>query len=269
VSSDGGSGKILNARARLDAWRELGADRNDPVRFHLLDALDRRAAAYAGPARERLDQRLAELLLAYEAGLDQTAAQDSNQGVLADPVNANLDGAVDAADPDLLGPDAPGRPDSAEPALLSVASGASAASPLAQLIRYMAHPAAEGDEAVRDGLGLRAAYPEMPLLDDFRAIWAGVSADRQVRQSQEQVHKNAGPLNSNQLVHRALSLMREMSPGYLQQFLSYTDALMWMEQMTAAAAPAAKETPRAGAAKKSTRGKARKESKESKDSAGG
>ena len=56
--------------------------------------------------------------------------------------------------------------------------------------------------------------------------------------------------------------MREVSPGYLQQFLSYTDALMWMEQMTAAAAPPAKEAPRAGAAKKAARGKARKESKD-------
>ncbi|MNR57450.1 hypothetical protein D3C85_1782330 [compost metagenome] len=53
--------------------------------------------------------------------------------------------------------------------------------------------------------------------------------------------------------------MREVSPGYLQQFLSYTDALMWMEQMTAATAPPAKDAPRAGAAKKATRGKSRKE----------
>jgi len=78
-----------------------------------------------------------------------------------------------------------------------------------------------------------------------------------VRQSQEQVHKNAGPLNSNQLVHRALSLMRELSPGYLQQFLSYTDALMWMEQIHAATAPAPKENTRSGAAKKTSRAKAR------------
>ncbi len=94
------------------------------------------------------------------------------------------------------------------------------------------------------------------MLEYFQGVWSRVSADRQVRQSQEQVHKNAGPLNSNQLVHRALSLMRELSPGYLQQFLSYTDALIWMEQMAAATAPPPKEAPRAGA-KKSARGKAR------------
>ncbi|MNL13669.1 hypothetical protein D3C87_1345820 [compost metagenome] len=94
------------------------------------------------------------------------------------------------------------------------------------------------------------------MLEYFRAVWSRVSADRQVRQSQQQVHKNAGPLNSNQLVHRALSLMRELSPGYLQQFLSYTDALMWMEQIHAATAPAPKDAAR-GAAKKTSRAKAR------------
>jgi hypothetical protein len=114
--------------------------------------------------------------------------------------------------------------------------------PLAALTAYIADP---------------GTYPELQTLEYFRGVWSRVSADRQVRQSQEQVHKNAGPLNSNQLVHRALSLMREVSPGYLQQFLSYTDALMWMEQVHAAIAPPPKEAaPRAGA-KKTARGKGR------------
>ena len=215
MSSDGNGAQALTARAVLDAWRASGADRVDPLRFRLIDALDRRATAYVGPARQRLNERLAVLIRAYEA---------------------QLEGADEASDTE-------GAP------------GAGATGPLAELVNYLGHDS-------RDPLGLRAAYPELPLLDEFRALWSRFSADRQVRQSQEQVHKNAGPLNSNQLVHRALSLMREMSPGYLQQFLSYTDALMWMEQMTAAAAPAAKESPRAGAAKKSTRGKVRKESRD-------
>ncbi|WP_376751087.1 DUF2894 domain-containing protein, partial [Achromobacter mucicolens] len=33
----------------LDGWRASGADRADPLRFHLIDALARRAAAYNGP----------------------------------------------------------------------------------------------------------------------------------------------------------------------------------------------------------------------------
>jgi len=226
VSSDGSRAENLNARAVLDAWRASGADRVNPLRFHLIDALDRRAAAYDGAVRQRLDERLAGLIAAYEG---------------------ELIGAEDAA------ADAGAEAD-AEASQDAVWGG-----PLAELIAYL------GSDDSRDPLGLRAAYPELPLLDEFRALWSRFSADRQVRQSQERVHKNAGPLNSNQLVHRALTLMREMSPGYLQQFLSYTDALMWMEQMTAAAAPAPKDAPRAGAAKKSTRAKPRKESKESKE----
>ncbi|MBV7501550.1 DUF2894 domain-containing protein [Achromobacter sp. ACM05] len=226
MSSDGSRAENLNARAVLDAWRANGADRVNPLRFHLIDALDRRAAAYDGAVRQRLDERLAGLIAAYEG---------------------ELIGAEDAA------ADAGAEADAETP------QDAVSGGPLAELIAYL------GSDDIRDPLGLRAAYPELPLLDEFRALWSRFSADRQVRQSQERVHKNAGPLNSNQLVHRALTLMREMSPGYLQQFLSYTDALMWMEQMTAAAAPAPKDAPRAGAAKKSTRAKPRKESKESKE----
>ncbi len=237
MSSDGSRVAVLDPRAVLDGWRASGADRANPLRFHLIDALARRAAAYDGPVRQRLDVRLADLIQAYESAL--TGAAEDPRG----------------------SPPAPEH------------------GPLADLVAYLDDPGAAGHAQAADAepdracaerfdpLGLRAAYPELPLLDEFQTLWSRFSADRQVRQSQEQVHKNAGPLNSNQLVHRALSLMREMSPGYLQQFLSYTDALMWMEQMTAAAAPAPKEAPRAGAAKKSARSKPRKQAKESKESA--
>ena len=47
--------------------------------------------------------------------------------------------------------------------------------------------------------------------------------------------------------------MRELSPGYLQQFLSYVDALSWMEQMNGGGAFTAKDAPRAAGVKKNTR----------------
>lgn len=239
MRSDGSREAVLNPRAVLDGWRASGADRADPLRFHLIDALARRAAAYDGPVRQKLDGRLADLIQGYESGLTDAGAAEDLPAPPPAPEHGPLAGLVAY----LAGPGAAGPPQAAD---------------------------AEPDRACAerlDPLGLRAAYPELPLLDEFQTLWSRFSADRQVRQSQEQVHKNAGPLNSNQLVHRALSLMREMSPGYLQQFLSYTDALMWMEQMTAAAAPAPKEAPRVGAAKKSARGKPRKQAKEGKESA--
>lgn len=257
MSSDGTRGEFIDIRAALDAWRECGADRVNPVRFHAMQALARRAAAYGGLARQRLDGRLAELVQAYESELARAEEAGRARAYESGLAQAYESDPARAEESELTGAALPAAPRGA-PSL----PAAPQPGPLADLIDYIAapFPADSGEAAARDAAGLRAAYPEVPMLDYFRAVWSRVSADRQVRQSQEQVHKNAGPLNSNQLVHRALSLMREVSPGYLEKFLSYTDALIWMEQMTAAAAPAAKETPRAGAARKAARGKPRKES---------
>ena len=243
MSSDGGILGTLDAQAMLDAWREGGADRVDPVRFRFLQAMARRSAVLDGPARQLLDEKLAGHMNAYAQSLDAETDADADAGP-----EAGADAGPDAE------PSAErNAPPPAEPAN-------DAPSALAGLLAYLADPgpnAPDGEPTWnRDALGLRDAYPDVQMLEYFRAIWSRVSADRQVRQSQQQVHKNAGPLNSNQLVHRALSLMRELSPGYLQQFLSYTDALMWMEQIHAATAPAPKDAAR-GAAKKSSRAKAR------------
>ena len=76
------------------------------------------------------------------------------------------------------------------------------------------------------------------------------------RQSLEQVPENAGPLNSGALVHRSIGLMRELSPGYLQQFLSYIDALSWVEQINGSLSSSS-ETPRATSPRKRSKAKSR------------
>jgi hypothetical protein len=102
-----------------------------------------------------------------------------------------------------------------------------------------------------------ASWSELEMFDYFRNTWSRISTDVQLRQSRDQVPTNAGPLNSSSLVHRALSLMREQSPAYLQHFLAYVDALSWLEQMNAGDAPAPKETRRTTGAKKGAKSRAR------------
>jgi hypothetical protein len=199
-------------QAQLDAWRERGADRLDPVRFRLIEALERRAASHSGEARRLLDARLSELMAEY-AALDGHAVPE------VPPACKRTPGA------------------------------------LGQLVAYLDSQApAENGQPARDGKTLNVS-PE--LIDYFRATWARVRAGQQLREAQVQVPQNAGPLNSNSLVHRSLSLMRELSPGYLQQFLAYADALSWLEQLNPVDVAPSKETPRATGAKKSTRSKAR------------
>ncbi|WP_088500443.1 DUF2894 domain-containing protein [Burkholderia ubonensis] len=195
------------ARAMLDAWRASGADRLDPVRFHRIDALERRAAGHDGDARRLLDARLDALLAGYAGDIER---------------------AGDANEPDDV---AQARP----------ASGA-----LAGLVTHIAR------DAQADRAGIDPA-----LIEYFRETWSKVRTEKQYRQALDQVPRNAGPLNSSSLVHRSLSLMRDLSPGYLQQFLSYVDALAWLEDLAGGGAQAEKEAPRAKGVKKGARSKAR------------
>ncbi|MCA8089355.1 DUF2894 domain-containing protein [Burkholderia anthina] len=209
------TGDATQVRATLDAWRERGADRLDPVRFHRLDALARRAAALDGAARALLDARLATLL----DGFTEIVARADEAAIACDTTRATE----------------------------QMPRGA-----LGGLVERLARDA----QADRRGLD-----PE--LIDYFRTMWSKVRTEQQYRQSLDQVPRNAGPLNSNSLVHRSLATMRELSPEYLQQFLSYIDALAWLEDLAGVGAQPEKEAPRAKAAKspkparKTTRTKAR------------
>lgn len=227
--ADGSASDVTgSARATLDAWRECGADRLNPIRFHFIEALERRAAAHCGEARRLLDERLSGLIAAYAGDLERKASNAAETAA------------------------APGSAaSSAEPALDT----------LAGLVGYVSNPApADGTghgPARANAVPRRSAYPELEVLDYFRQTWSKLRSEKQLRQSLRKAPDNAGPLNSSSLVHRSLSLMRELSPGYLQQFLSYVDALSWMEQMNGGSALPVKDAPRATTAKKSARSKSR------------
>ena len=209
--------------AMLDAWRERGADRVKPVRFRMIEAIARRAACQTGEVRRLLDERIARLIHAYAEELENAAP-----------------GASGYRAPNTASPRSPGA--------------------LAELVDWIATSRAQSGRsnlAIDERQRPARFDPEPEALDYFRQTWAKLSAERQLRQSHERVPGNAGPLNSESLVYRSLSLMHELSPEYLRQFLSYVDALSWMEQLNEKSGSAAKETAPSAAAKKSVRGKSR------------
>ena len=215
MTPDGQSPRVM-----LEAWREQRADRLDPLRFHFIDALERRAADHEGEARRMLDDRLSELLTAYAGDLEQWASPAEDGDCTATPT-------------------------------------ASARGALAELVDDIASQAAArgSDLSIGDVAERPAVLPAMEVLGDFRKIWSRLRTESQLRQSLEQVPTDAGPLNSGNLVHRSLTLMRELSPGYLQQFMSYVDALSWIEQMNSSRALATDDAPRVATTKKRLRNK--------------
>ena len=194
--------------AAIDAWREHGAISFDPVRLRFIEALAQRAAAHDGQVRQLLDDKLARLRAAYGDDLEKARRGGSS-------------------------------PDSGT----STAAGAKTPQqspergPLGELVDHIAnHAPFNGD-----------APAELKALGHFRRTWSRLNAHQRLRQSLAMVPDNAGPLNSQHLVHRSLTLMRDLSPQYLERFMSYVDALLWLDQANA---------PRADSDRKAARGKA-------------
>lgn len=203
------------------------------------DRRDARAVldAWKASGADRVDPIRFRMLDAFErraAGHEERArsALDERLAVLLAAYAADVERTASASgDPATPGEPVPSRPDTL---------------------------AALNDHIARHALPAPAAWPELAMLDDFRKTWSRISTDTRLRQSRDQVPTNAGPLNSSSLVHRALSLMREQSPAYLQHFLSYVDALSWLDQMNGGDVPAPpKESRRATGTKKAAKSRSR------------
>ncbi|MES2531320.1 MAG: DUF2894 domain-containing protein [Pseudomonadota bacterium] len=216
--------------AQVRAARAQGAHRFAPVRFRLIEALSRRAEAHGGEARRLLDARLLQLLVAYRVDLEAAQAATSS---------ATASAASEPREPSTAG--SPPR------------------GPIAALVDQLAQHAAaphEGMAAATNSQGSASAAPDqLKTMRYFSGTWSKLSADRRLKQSMVKLPENAGPLNSHQLVHRALTLMRDVSPAYLNRFMSYVDTLSWLEQATAGNA-ASNPASRSEGTKKSGRGKA-------------
>jgi hypothetical protein len=203
-----------DAHAALAALRERGAQRADPVRFRFIEALARRAEGQPEPVSRLLDARLAHALDDY----------------IARHVEA--------------------LPDDAPPsASASASASAHAPSPLGELVQSLARaPAAAAAPGPHHA---KSATPELQALDFFRHTWARLAVHRSMNQSLAKTPKNAGPLNSHRLVLRSLEVMREVSPAYLNRFVTYVDALLVLDGMgTTPPEPPPAPTPPAEGEKK-------------------
>ncbi|TAA40179.1 DUF2894 domain-containing protein [Pseudoxanthomonas winnipegensis] len=235
------------ALGQLERWRAQGADRIDPVRFALLDALAARTQAQTGATRALLEARLAALLAEYRTRVEQARARKRRTSRQAVSVASPLAELLDA-----LHAGAQQRFDARDEAHAASPSGTRAGTAPDSGVGSAADAAALPPAATR--------YPQLPALDEFQRLWEEVRTARQLRQSLEPAPEDSGPLNSHLLVHRALTLMHDTAPGYLQHFLGYVDTLSWMAQLQGGTDPEADAPRLPSGAKppKSPRSRARK-----------
>jgi hypothetical protein len=217
--------------AVLEALRGRGIDRLDAHRFRLAEALARRAELQQGEARRVLDQKIEALVQALVAAAGSASHVTAEEGVSRDAAS------------------------------LARGSGPGPlASVLAHLAQHRAAPRA-AEEAptgmARDGApagpaSARASPVDAQTLEFFRRTWSRLSAEQRLAQSRSALPGNAGPLNSQHVVHRALTSLRELSPAYFERFMNHVDALMWLDRAQEQAARQVGLPPRAKAAARKT-----------------
>ncbi len=96
-----------------------------------------------------------------------------------------------------------------------------------QMNQKRANP--EADHTTRHA----ANRDELNTAQYFRQTLSRLNTNKQIAKAIDQAPKNAGPINSHGLVLRSLALMRDVSPDYLNRFVSYVDALLVLESASA------------------------------------
>lgn len=86
---------------------------------------------------------------------------------------------------------------------------------------------------------------ELKAISQYRNTWSRLSAEQRLHQALAQVPSNAGPLNTQRLLHEALAAMRDASSQYLHHFMVQVETLLWLEQLGPSAAPVADKKPAA------------------------
>lgn len=216
----------------LDALRARGAARFDPAGLRLIEALARRRVLCQGATASAIEQRLQVALAAFGQRFERAEARAR----------------------DALGVSGAHYPRAAE-----MLRGHYEAGDFAAVHRLLARLQARGQDGalaglvgappsapVTDGAAPAAVLPsgELRAVRRFRSTWSRLKVQRQVSQALSRAPQNAGPLNSEFLVLQALTRMRDIAPAYLEQFVPYVDALLWLEQPAPPAAPPARASGR-------------------------
>lgn len=204
----------------IASLRVAGADRFDPVRLHYIEVLAKRAIAHQGSVKRMLDAKLAQALAAFKERFE--LAQYDAKETVARNVQQYPHAASDLQQLFVAG-DFKGL----RRFIATLKTREQCASLGALVHQLEQHSPENADVRLERNTGLRS---ELKTIRNFRNTWSKLSVDKQVTRALEQAPKNAGPINSHMLALRSLALMRDISPDYLNRFMSYADTLLCLDQ---------------------------------------
>jgi hypothetical protein len=212
----------------LEALLANGAQRYDPVRFRFIEALSQRAAQQTANVGDILQQKVLAAAQQYQADFDKAhkdAATVLRQGCVEFPDDAaQMQALFDACDYRQLARTA---------ARLRRRGQRAELAPLCDQLTQ-----ASGDNPNPYDIDNPA---ELKAIGEFRETLAKRNSQKRLNHAIQESPQNSGPLNPQRLVIRSLASMRDLSPQYLNRFISYMDTLLWLEQAGDKTSPSTKK----------------------------
>lgn len=131
------------------------------------------------------------------------------------------------------------------PAMPGATPPAEPARPLAELLAHIGRQSAPGATAVALAPQPKAAAgpQELRAVRAWRGTWSQLAVQRRVTQALAQVPPQAGPLNTQRLVHEVLSTLDALAPAYLHRLVAQLEALLWLEREAQGPRPRATARP--------------------------
>ena len=213
-------GQCVDFSLVIASLRQAGADQFDPLQFHYIEALARRMNAQDGRVGHILNDKLAQALEAFNERFDR--AQRDAKNAIAQTAQSHPQASVDLRRLFLAG-DFRGVG-----LFIATQKERDKCESLGDLARHVEKRASKCLEArVEVPAGGRS---EQKSVQYFRDTWSKLSAAKQVAQALDLAPKNAGPINSHRVVLRSLELMRDISPDYLNRFMSHVNTLLCLDQ---------------------------------------
>jgi hypothetical protein len=206
--------------ALIASLRTAGAGQFDPVRLHYIEVLAKRAMAHQGSVKRMLDAKLAQALAAFNERFE-LAQTDAKEAVVRS--EQQYPHAANELQRFFVAGDFKGLRQ-----FIATLTTSEQCTSLGALVRRLEQQPPENAEARLEGSA--GSRSELKTIRNFRNTWSKLSVDKQLAQALEQAPTNAGPINSHMLVLRSLALMRDISPDYLNRFMSYADTLLCLDQ---------------------------------------
>jgi hypothetical protein len=235
----------MNSAALLEQLamlREAGADRFDPVRFRYIEALANRAHGAREPLGERLTEKSSLSLRDYIVASTRAGGDERDNSPLG-PVHPTIAALISLRrdlDRNQVGANSCASDFERQ---LQEQEG--------ELLQGGLFTPAEGDA---DSVSTQQELTASPLKasQTMRVHQQRRAAEKRIELAIAEGPESPGPLNPQMLAIKALTIMRDISPQYLNRYVSYLDTLFWVEQLdTAANNKADKKNSRVGARAKS------------------